>query len=84
MKVVMFILFVAGSLSAEVIDPQALSLQNLKEMEISLNISSERDTELLKDEIKTIEKMAPQEEIQASPLKCHQVFFLKEIDLPSK
>ena len=60
------------------VDLRMNALQNLKELELSLDMSSNVDAELLEKDLKKVESLAVQEGKQVIPSKCHQIFFLKE------
>lgn len=81
MKIALLILFTSSCLWA---DSESRSLQNLKEMQISLDMSSDVDAELLVEDVKEVDNTPPQEKEVSFPAKCHQAFFLKEKELPTK
>ena len=80
MKVALFMLLTSQCVWADVsdMDPETRSLQNLKAIQMSLDIPSDICVESQKEDVKEEDNTPSQEESQISPVKCHQVFFLQE------
>ena len=75
MKVALVIFCINSSLWA---DLQSRSLENLKEVDVSLGMPSDVDVELWQEAEEVVDPDPIQEVKSASPSKCHQVFFLNE------
>lgn len=67
MKKLLYLLLLTGSLGA------SESLKNSKELQISLN-------DVLEEMEEEKKKEAEEAEVESTPVKCHQVFRLEEVE----